>query len=219
MIGDAADFVRRMLAVLPTGWFSSATVLPQRSVFLQAVLAGFGTAWSAIYTLIAEVQKLARLATVCGPFLDMASVDFFGNSLPRRPQETDTEFRLRIKQALLRPRGTRSALILTLTELTGNSPTIFEPARPADTGSYNFGGLGYSTAGGWGNLNLPYQCFVTVSRVSAGGIANFAGYGTGGYSYYGNLSMVDVPVTDADIYAAITATLPAGYIAWAQLQS
>jgi hypothetical protein len=218
MIGDVADFVRRMLAVLPTGWFASPTAPPEQPSYLQAVLAGFGRAWSAIYALITDVMLLARLATVYGPFLDMASVDFFGSSLPRRVQETDTEFRLRIKQALLRPRGTRSALILALTELTGNTPTIFEPARPDDTGGYNSGGVGYSVAGGWGNLNLPYQSFITVERPSAGGIANFAGYGTGGYSYYGDLSMVTVPVKDADIYAAVTAILPAGYMGWTRIQ-
>jgi hypothetical protein len=218
MIGDIADFVRRMLAVLPNGWFTNPTVPPHQPTYLQAVLAGLGTAWSAIYTLLTNVMLLARLATVYGPFLDMASVDFFGGNLPRRPQETDQAFRLRIQQALLRPRGTRSALILVLTELTGKAPTIFEPARPADTGGYNSGGVGYSCAGGWGNLGLRFASFVTASRTSVGGIANFAGYGTGGYSYYGDLSMVTAPVTDADIFAAVTAILPAGYMAWTRIE-
>jgi hypothetical protein len=217
MIGDVADFVRRMLAVLPNGWFASATEGPQQPIYLRAVLAGFGTAWAAIYTLIADVILLSRLTTVYGPFLDMASVDFFGDGLPRRVQETDAEFRLRLRQALLRPRATRSALSLALTELTGHVPTIFEPSRPGDTGGYDSGGLGYSVAGGWGNLELRYQSFVIVNRPSAGGIANFAGYGTGGYSYYGDLAMVNVPVTDAEIYAAVTGILPAGYLAWTRI--
>jgi hypothetical protein len=106
---------------------------------------------------------------------------------------------------------------LALSELTGSTPAIFEPARPADTGGYSTGGLGYSTAGGWGNLGLRYASFVTVMRPEGGGIANFAGYGTGGLLYYGDLSMVTTPVTDADIYAAVTATLPAGYIAWTRI--
>jgi hypothetical protein len=96
-------------------------------------------------------------------------------------------------------------------------PTIFEPSRPGDTGGYDSGGLGYSVAGGWGNLELRYQSFVIVNRPSAGGIANFAGYGTGGYSYYGDLAMVNVPVTDAEIYAAVTGILPAGYLAWTRI--
>jgi hypothetical protein len=217
MIGNVADFIRRMLAVLPNGWFADPASPPQPASYLQALLAGFGTAWAAIYTLITCVQRLARLATVGGPFLDMASVDFFGNCLPRRPLESDTAFRQRIHQELLRPRGTRSALRLALTELTGHAPSIFEPARPADTGGYSAGGLGYSAAGGWGNLGLRYASFVTVVRPAGGGIADFAGYGTGGLLYYGDLSMMTTPVTDADIYAAATAILPAGYICWTRI--
>jgi len=211
MIGDVPDFIRRMTVLLPKGWFA------QQTTNLSGVLTGFGTAWAAIYTFITTVELLARLATVFGPFLDMASVDFFGAALPRRPQESDTAFRLRIKQELLRQRGTRSALSLVLTELTGQPPVIFEPARPGDTGGYNAGGLGYSVAGGWGNLNLPYACFVTASQPTSGGIAFFAGYGTGGYPYYGDLSMVTIPVSDADIFAAVTAVLPAGYMAWTRI--
>jgi hypothetical protein len=217
MIGSVADFIRRMLAVLPSGWLSDPTSPPQQATYLQALLAGFGTAWAAIYALITNVQSLARLATVTGPFLDMASVDFFGSGLPRRPLESDNAFRLRLQQELLRPRATRSALSLALTELTGNPPAIFEPARPADTGGYSTGGLGYSTAGGWGNLALRYASFVTVVRPAGGGIANFAGYGTGGLLYYGDLSMVTTAVTDADIFAAVTAILPAGYISWTRI--
>jgi hypothetical protein len=201
-----------MIAVLPRRWFSdSATVL-------QCVLSGFGTAWSAIFSLIAAVQLLTRLKTAFGPFLDMASVDFFGSGLPRRPLESDAAFRLRIMQELLRPRGTRAAIILALTELTGKAPIIFEPARPADTGGYSTGGLGYSVAGGWGNLALHYACFVTAMRPAGSGIAYFAGYGTGGYSYYGDLAMVTTPVSDAEIYAEVADILPAGYVAWTRIE-
>lgn len=217
MLGDAADFVRRMIAVLPRGWFADASVPPQPATLLQAVLTGFGTAWSAIYDLIADVRLLNRLATVFGPFLDLASADFFGSGLPRRPQESDTDYRLRIKDELLRPRATRSALALALTELTGTLPVIFEPARPADTGGYSVGGVGYAVAGGWGNLALSYACFVTAFRPVGSGIANFAGYGTGGYSYYGDISMVATQVTDSDIYAEVAAILPAGYVAWTRI--
>jgi hypothetical protein len=219
MLGDAADFVRRMIAVLPRGWFSEPSVPPQPATFLQAVLTGFGTAWAAIFNLIANVRLLTRLATVFGPFLDLASVDYFGAGLPRRPQESDTDYRSRIKDELLRPRGTRSALALALTELTGTPPVIFEPARPADTGGYASGGIGYSVAGGWGNLALNYASFVTAFRPLGSGIANFAGYGTGGYSYYGDITMVATQVTDSDIYAAVAGILPAGYIAWTRIET
>jgi hypothetical protein len=218
MIGTVADFIRRMLGVLPLNWFSDPTAPPLPPTLLQAVLAGFGTAWAAIYALISDVILLARLATVYGPFLDMAAADFFGGTLPRRPNEADAAFRIRVLQELLRPRATRSALILALTELTGQSPTVFEPLRPADTGGYNVGGVGYNVAGAWGNLGLRHTSFITAKRPLGTGIALFAGYDTGGYLFYGDLSMVASPVTDADIYASVVSLLPAGHTAWVRIE-
>ena len=218
MIGDIADFVRRMLVVLPGRWFSDPALTPQTPTLLQALLSGFGVAWSAMYTLVLQVETLARLATVFGPFLDMASVDFFGSSLPRRPGEPDGPFRLRVQQEMLRPRATRSALSVVLTELTGQTPTIFEPVRPADTGGYRVGGVGYAVAGGWGNLGLRNNSFITVQRPIGVGIPLLAGYGTGGYSYYGGVLMVATPVPDPDIFAAIVGVLPAGHIAWVRIE-
>jgi len=218
MLGDVADFVRRMLAVLPAGWFSQSALATQPATLLQALLSGLGTAWAAIFTLVTTVRLMARIATVSGPLLDLVSVDFFGNALPRRPAESDAQFRLRVQQELLRPRGTRAALMLALTELTGRPPVIFEPARPADTGGYSGIGLWYNNAGGWGNLLLNHTSFVTAFRPAGEGIAYFAGYGTGGYSYYGDLSMVATPVTDSDIYAVASSVLPAGHTAWMRLE-
>jgi len=218
MPGDVLDFVRRMLVVLPGRWFCDPALPTQTPTLLQALLSGFGTAWALVYMLITNVQLLARLATVYGPFLDMASADFFGNELPRRLLETDAQFRLRVQQELFRPRGTRAAIARTLTELTGTAPRIFEPARPADTGGYTTGGIGYCVAGGWGNLTLRYASFVVATRPLGSGIAQFAGYGTGGYLYYGDLSMVARPVSDTDIFASAAAVLPAGYMAWMRIQ-
>ena len=201
----------RLTAVLPTKWFGDAAPLA------QAVLQGIGTAWATIYTMIQFVRDQTRIGSATGEFLDLISADFFGISLPRRLQEADSAFLLRIQQEMLRPRATRSALALALLELTGNSPAIFEPARASDTGGYATGGVGYGVAGGWGNLTLPYQVFVEVRRPQGGGIAALAGYGTGGYLVYGALSLVQTPVTDADIYAEIAAVLPAATIAWSRI--
>ncbi len=218
MIGDVADFLRRMIMVLPSRWFSDPAPAGQTPTLLQALLSGFGFAWSQIYALVTQVELLSRLATVFGLFLDLASVDFFGSGLPRRPGEPDSLFRARIRQELLRPRATRSALSLVLSQLTGQLPGIFEPIRPADTGGYNVGGVGYSVAGGWGNLGLRHASFVTVQRPIGVGIPLLAGYGTGGYRYYGDASMVATPVTDSDIFAIIVGVLPAGHTAWVRIK-
>ena len=211
MTGDIQDFVLRMRAVLPRGWFSDTAVV------LDGVLGAIGAAWQAIYTLIQTVVSLARIATATGPFMDMISADFFGTDLPRLPGESDAAFRVRISQELLRTRASREALDVALYQLTGFYPVIVEPARPEDTGGYSRGGVGYCEAGAWGNLLLSNACFVTAYRPAGMGIANLAGYGSGGIIVYGDLDMVATKVTDASIFAGAARILPLGCTAWLRI--
>lgn len=208
MIGDVPDMVGRLRSVLPTRWF--ADVAPLR----DGLLGGLGTAWSAVHGLILAVRGQARIATASGSILDLAAFDFFGSALLRRNGESDASLQARVKLEMLRPRATRGALSLALSDLTGRAPSIFEPARPADTGGYTVGGTGYGVAGGWGNLGLPFQVFVTAYRPRGGGIASVAGYGTGGELAYGSLDMVLSDVSDADIAAVTAANLPVATTAW-----
>ena len=218
MIGDGDDMAARMRAVLPVGWFGDVAPV------LQGLLLGLGQGWSAIYDLIENIRLQSRIATASGGFLDLISTDFFGSFLPRRSTELDAPFEIRISQELLRPRATRAALVLALTELTGRAPAVFEPARTSDTGGYSAGGVAYggtdtAGAGGWGSLLLPYQVFVTAYRPVGGGIALLAGYGTGGLAGYGDLSMLTSAVSDADVAAAVTRVLPAATIAWMRISA
>ncbi len=213
MIGDVADFVRRMRQVLPVRWF--ADVAP----FANAVLCGLAAAWEAIYLLIITVRAQARIATATGSFLDLISTDFFGFALPRWTHESDHSFEQRMHAELLRPRGTRAALAHALLGLTGRHAQIFAPVRPKDTGGYSAGGVGYGAAGGWGNLALRHASFVTAFRPVGAGIAYLAGYDTGGVLAYGNLSMVATQVSDAQIAASVAAVLPVGHTAWLRIES
>jgi len=215
--GDQNDMASRIAAVLPP-WFGTP------SPILNALLAGIGAIWAWLYALLGYVTLQTRIATASGIFLDMISADFFGDSLPRGPEQSDTAFRSAIESEMLRPRGTRAAIIAALTALTGRAPDVFEPARPADTGSYNLGGAGYNLAGGWGDLGLPFQCFITAYRPLANGIANVAGWGEGGgYGVgpieYADLAMVEQAVSDSDIDAVIAATMPAATIAWTRISN
>jgi hypothetical protein len=211
MTGDQADIVTRLKATLPTRWF------PDTTPVLDAVLAGLAKAWAALYTLLAEVRLQSRITTATGRFLDGAAADFFGTRLPRRLTETDDAFRTRIKTALLRDHVTRGALSTALQDLTGRTPVIFEPARITDTGAYNTSTSGYGVAGAWGSLALPFQVFVTAYRPRGTGIANIAGYGTGGPIARASLSQISGTATDSDIMTAITSVLPAASIAWTRI--
>ncbi len=219
MIGDQQDMAARIRAVLPARWF------PDQSPVLDGLLQGLAAAWSWLYSLLQYVQAQARIATASDVWLDIISQDFFGSSLPRLSGQGDDAFRARIRRELFRDRATRAALNSVLQDLTGREPIVFEPARIGDTGSYGSlagigGGLGYGTIGGWGNLSLPYQCFITAYRPVGGGIASVSGWNNsaGGYGAgiieYASLGMVQGQVTDSDINAAITGVLPAASIGW-----
>jgi hypothetical protein len=212
MIGDITDMIARLRAVLPARWFGDETPV------LDAVLGGIGSAWSAVYALIEAVRAEARIGTASGQFLDMAAADFFPPTLlRRRGSEMDDAFRLRIQRELLRERGTRAALQRVLTDLTGRAPVVFEPANSGDTGGYASGGTGYGVAGGYGSLAQPYSVFVTAYRPHGGGISMLAGYGSGGVLAYGDASMVEAPVSDAEIMAAVANVLPVSVSGWVRI--
>ncbi len=115
-----------------------------------------------------------------------------------------------------------------LQDLTGRAPRVFEPGRTTDTGGYaslngGGGGMAYGVAGGWGSLDLPFQCFITAYRPTGSGIAEVAGWGgpSGAYGQgaieYASLAMVQGQVTDADIYAAVADVLPVAAIGWTRI--
>ena len=228
MTGDIADMVARLKVVLPKRWFADDDPPPPvgsgvvNTPVLTALLTGLGTAWSWLHTMIAYIRLQTRIGTASDSFLDLISTDFFGTALPRRVNEGDTAFRTRILAELQRTRATRPGLTQALVELTGRTPVIFEPARPADTGGWNVA-LGYDVAGGYGSLTLPAQVFVTAYRPSAAGIAAIAGWGYGGWragaSAYATLAMVQGAVTDPDILASVASTIPAGVIAWTRISN
>lgn len=214
--GDIQDMLYRLKATLPTRWFQGLTPI------LDGVLTGLANTWTQVFGLLDFAQRQTRLATATDRFVDGISQDLLGNQLPRRATEPDANYRLRVAQEIVRERNTRSAVIAALSDLTGRTPVVFEPARPADTGAWN-GPLGYGVAGGWGSLVLPYQCFVTAYRATGSGIARVAGYGVGAGGYglgaieYAGLAMLTGQITDIDIAHAITGMMPTATIAWTRI--
>jgi hypothetical protein len=217
MTGDQSDIQARIKAVLPTRWFADTTPV------LDGLIAGLGWAWSWVYSLLNYVQLQTRIATATDVWLDIIADDFFGGRLQRRANQNDDAFRLLIQTNLLKEHGTRQSIIAALQGLTGRAPVVFEPMRTTDTGGYTLGGMGYGSAGGWGNLSLPFQCFVTAFRPSGTGIAlvsgwtcSMGGYGIGALEY-ASLAMVQGQVTDGDIMAAVAEVLPVASIAWTRI--
>lgn len=182
-IGDTDDMVGRLRAALPTRWFATTqTGAESNTPVLDGVLAGLGSAWSWFYDLFNYADLQSRISTATDVFLDIIAFDYFGGKVWRRDSESDAIFRARIKRELIRPRATRAALEQAITDLTGMAPIIFEPANATDTGGYYDGtpthwtGLAYGYAGGYGNLSLPFQAFVTAFRPGGGGVPSVGAY-------------------------------------------
>jgi hypothetical protein len=228
MTGDLTDIASRLRSVLPSRWFADSAPV------LDTLLNGIASGWEYMHRLLRYAQSQTRMATASGIWLDLAAQDFFGAHFCRTPGQSDDVFRLIVRRNILRSLGTRSALRSALTDLTGRQPIIFEPRNTSDTGGYGSvgtqgsilgGGIGYGTSGGWGNLDSPFQCFVTVFRPHANGVANVSGWGffAGGYGL-GSLEYADTDIahgyiSDAQILEVLTWVKPAGSVVWAKIAS
>ena len=218
-VGDQSDLFKRIKMLLPR-WFGDTTPI------LDAVIQGLAYSGSFIYSLYVYAKLQTRIKTATDGWLDLISADYFGTSLPRKTSQSDASYRARIIINLLRERATRNGITKVLIDLTGRAPTIFEPQRPLDTGAYGGPLIGYSLAGGYGSMSIPFQAFVQAYRPSSSGIPNVIGYGAtlGGYGAasqfeYASLSQIQGAVTDADILAAIDSVKPAATIIWTRISS
>lgn len=219
--GDQQDIYHRLRGYLPR-WFGDEAQSP----VINALLQGLAYTGAYVYSLYAYAKLQTRILTATDGWLDMIAADFFGSALQRSANQSDASFRARIVLNLFRERATRNGMVKVLRDLTGRTPTIIEPERPADTGSYGGPLIGYGVAGAYGSMLMPYQCFVIAYRPLGTGIPNVAGYGisTGGYGQpsqadYASMASIQSAVTDADIYAAIEATRPVATTVWTAIQS
>lgn len=219
--GDENDFINRISAVLPP-WFG-ADITP----VLTALLSAFAEAGSLIYSQEEYVQDQTRITTATDTNLDLIAEDFFGVSgLLRQPNENDATYQAQILANILRPRATRASIISIVEEITGMTPSFFEPMRPADTGGYGTAdsfvgnGFAYNTAGGWGSTKLPYQAFLiatvpanTQTGALSGWGNSFGGWGTpSALSWSAPNTINNFAATQ--VYEAVANTQVEGTIIW-----
>lgn len=220
--GDQQDINARLQGYLPPRWFGDFATAP----IISALLQGLAYLFAYVVTLINYAKNQTRIATATDAWLDIIAADFFGSNLTRGLNQTDASLRTAIGVNLLRPRATRAGLVGVLVALTGRTPIIIEPRRPLDTGVYGGPYVGYSAAGAYGSMLIPFQAFIIPYRPQQSGIPYVAGYGVsaGGYSQasqaeYATYSQIQGAVADATIYSTIDSVKPAGTIMWARISS
>jgi len=218
MIGDKLDTFKRLKTLIPFSWFGD------NSTNIDSLLQGAATAASWTYELLTYAKLQTRLKTATDYWLDLIGFDFFGASFLRRTGQGDESFRAKILANLFRERATRNGMIAVLTELTGKVPVIFEPVRSGDVGAYNVSAAYGITR--YGSSSIPYQCFIDVSRDPETTLSSYGGYGSTPMAYgvtasslnaYASGGLAQSLLIDADIYATIEATKPAGTICWTRI--
>jgi hypothetical protein len=220
------SLLARIKLAMPAGWFGDA------SPVLDALLTAISQAWMVVVSGLQFIRRQSRIQTATDAWLDLAAVDYVGDSLIRGLGESDALFRGRLRCEMMRERGTRQALQQSLSDLTGIPPVIFEPANTRDAGGYgrgsqdadfSGGGVGYGSAGGWGSLVLPYQVFVTVHRPSLSIRDSSFGWGLSQGAYngpqiaYHSLGEFQSSFEQEDVNRAIMNVLPVAVTAWVRL--
>lgn len=216
--GDRDDFLARLKGLLPARWFDDSNPI------LYALMNGMAEALAWAYTLYLYAVLQTRILTATDGWLDLIAYDFFGDRIKRGAGQSDAAFLNVIRINLFRERGTRKAIISILEDLTGNTPVVFEPTRPQDTGGYGGPTIGYGVAGGYGSLMMPYQALVTAYRPRGAGIPYVGGYRStvSGYSIpsrgeYASYSQI-TSVTDEQIYAAVASVKMEGTVVWVRIE-
>lgn len=217
MTGDQSDFTDRLRRLLPASWFGPVEI---ESPVLTAALQAPAWALAFLYEFIAYAKSQVRLASASGAFLEIWANDFFGTAFPRRPGESDAQYRLRIRQEIFRRRQTRSAIDQVVFDLTGTHPQIFEGWRPLDTGAWDIPIWGWDVAGGWGDY-APGVVFVTVGHLPVIGLPNNpgwdmyqAGWDFPVWFWDDDTPAEGVSVTEEDVVAAINRVRAAGILVY-----
>lgn len=213
--GSQSDFVGRLQAWLPTRWFPTEAQNVNGSVpRIYALLSGAAAAFAQVWNQLQYARTQTRASTSTDGWLDLASEDFFGGTLPRLPGETDPAFQARIKANLFLPANTRAAIEEAVEKLTGYPARMIEPWQPNDNARYGSSFYGYNTVlrpGQYANGNQRYRGLIQTS-LPAGGISGLphrgygnAFYGSAGYAPGGAFYLQQSPEqgTSAQVNAVI----------------
>ena len=223
LTGD--QFAARIAELFPRGWCGDDAKQPGGNVY--ALFLAAGNELSIVQTELQYALNAQRLQTETFPELDLASIDYFGEDLPRPAGASDAAFEQLIVAALFQPAATRSALQNALTALTGSVPRMLEPWNVIDTGVWGYKSYwNVDTAANparWGNGGLRYQGFIETAAPSIPAIgpnnpilgwSDSAYWNVAGY-FFGIIPPVDLNAID-DLINRLRAY---GTIVWVKIVS
>jgi hypothetical protein len=200
----------RLKSLLPR-WFGDDTPV------LDALLQGAAHLVSVGAALIRYATAQTRLKTAAEGWLELIAHDFLGRNLVRQVGQSDEAFRGRILASLFRERATRAGLIQLLTELTGQTPKVFEPNAAGDTAAY---GMSHYGIGRYGGRALTYQVWVTIHRpheASPPLEAGFYAQHPYGRSRYASHRRLQSALPDHALLQAVHQLKPMGTVVWVRL--
>jgi hypothetical protein len=239
-VGTPADVLSRLKSVLPARWFPSSGAGPSGaqgpSPFLDGLASGTAAVLSWAYGLIQYVKAQTRIATQTDGWLDITSLDFFGDALPRLPGEQDPVFSARIRANLFVAANTVPAIAAGIQALTGTVPRIVEAWNPATTGVIDGGAgqgmmfLDVDTKATPGRITDPAmraQLFIDSVLPPAQAIASnpigFPALDALSFLDTWSAALIDLAPTElqnlTDLYALINRLKLGGVIAWVRIDS
>jgi hypothetical protein len=181
------QFAARIADLFPRGWASSDAM---QAGNVYALLLSIGNGLSFVESEVQYAALAQRMQTETFPELDMASVDYLANRLPRPAGATDSQFAKAIIAELFKPASTRSALYNALLALTGYAPRMLEPWNVCDTGAWR--ATSYwnvdtvANPARWGNGGLRYQGYIETAPPSIPTIGAGNPILTWGTAYWGS---------------------------------
>lgn len=125
---DHTQLTNSLMRYVPASWTSSEA--KKRRGTFYTLMSAIGLMLAFIKGNIDQLKRQFRIATATGNTLDVMSVDYFSLiknlRLPRILNETDNQFRERIRAELLQLRTTKRGIRRVVNRVTGAQPVVLE---------------------------------------------------------------------------------------------
>lgn len=125
---DHSVLTAQLMRLVPASW-TSTDAKKRRGTF-WALISGIGLMLAYIKGNIDQLKRQFRIQTATGTTLDVMAIDYFSSiknlRLPRLLNETDNQYRQRIRAEILQLRTTKRGIRRVVNRVTGAQPVVLE---------------------------------------------------------------------------------------------